>query len=96
MERRGLAHCHDQGPRTSRIVTDRPGCWVDMISDPFLALSGTTAGGRRWTLRQWLASLRPGPLVDAHANWRDPLVFLAACVRLGLLGLAHLGKTRRE
>jgi len=85
----GLAHCRGQGPRTSRIVTGQPGRWVDMISDPVLALSGATAGGRRWTLRQWLASLRPGPLVDAHANWRDPLVFLAACARLLALGIQH-------
>lgn len=91
----GMTHCRDQGPRTSRIVTERPGRWVDMISDPILALSGASAGGRRWTLRQWLASLRPGPLVDAHADRRDPLVFVAACARLGLLGLAHLGSTRR-
>ena len=86
----GLAHCHDSGPPTSRIVTNRPGHWVDMSSDPWLALIGATADGRRWSPRQWMQSLKPGPVVDANFNYRDPLVFLAACARLGGLGFRHL------
>lgn len=91
----GLVHGRDRGLRTTRIVTDRPGRWVDLSSDPWLALTGVTVDGRRWPPRQWLASLRPGPVVEAHCNRRDPLVFLAACARLGGLGLKHLLGARR-
>ncbi|MCB2189918.1 MAG: hypothetical protein KQI62_00040 [Deltaproteobacteria bacterium] len=81
-----LSHCRDQGPPITRIVTNRPGHWVDLCADPLLALTGNVAGGRRWTPGQWLRSLRPGPLVFAHFNWQDPLVFLTAGVRLAALG----------
>ena len=85
-----LAGSLGEGPKTSRIVSNRPGCWVDISVDPVTAMAGLTSNKERLTFNGWLASLGPGPVIDAYLDWRDPLVFPAACLRLAVLGFGQV------
>ena len=89
-----LQDCRGRLASPPNILTNRPGTWLDLTSDPVLALTGKTSDGRRITPLAWLRSLQSRPVVDAFFNPRDPLVFGWAFVRLAGLGLIYLVRSK--
>jgi predicted ATP-grasp superfamily ATP-dependent carboligase len=83
----GLKDHLGSGQAKPRIITNQPGCWLDLSVDPWLVLAGANQNGRGWTLRSWLDSITDRPRVDAYFCKHDPGVFLYACLRLAALGV---------